>query len=89
MPLNLFGANTSLLTIIRERRRDAAAVAALETGKMPGRIRTGFRAVPSSATDVIAGDAEGDLVTDGTYTYQLITVSGALKWNRIAHSVAW
>lgn len=89
MPFNLFGTDADLQTIVRERRKDAATVKMLEDGKLPGRIRTGLRAVPSGNADVIAGDALGDVVTNGTYVYTLISVSGALKWDRRAHSVGW
>ena len=89
MPINQFGANATLETVIRERRKDVAAITALEQGKRPGRIRTGLRSAPSSATDVAAGDAEGDIVVDATYVFSLLKVGGTLKWDRRAHSVGW
>lgn len=87
--MNQFGNLTDIKDIIAERKRDVIEYNALKTGKKQGRIRTGIRAVPSSATDVIQGDAEGDIVTDATYIYELVTVSGSLKWDRRAHSVGW
>ena len=89
MPLNPYPTNGNLETIVRERSNDAFTVDKLERGKMPGRIVTLGRAIPASATDVVAGDGEGDMLTDTTYTYTLIKVSNVLKWNRIAHSVGW
>jgi len=89
MQLNPFGSNSTLADVLRERANDVATVAALDQGKLPGRIRTGLRAVPSSNSDVIAGDALGDVITDATYIYTLIRVSGSLKWDRRAHNVSW
>ena len=89
MPINLYGEQATLETVIRERRKDAATISTLENGKLPGRIRTGLRAVPSSPTDVIQGDAEGDTVINSTYVFCLISVSGVLKWDRRAHNVGW
>lgn len=89
MPLNLYGESASIEDVIRERRRDAQAVKSIEDDKLNGRIRTGLRAVPSGNADIIQGDALGDVITDATYIYTLISVSGAMKWDRRAHSVAW
>lgn len=61
----------------------------LRNNRLQGRQRTDTRAAPSSATNVVAGDSLGDVVTDGTYIYTLIDVSGTLKWDRQAHSTGW
>jgi hypothetical protein len=45
--------------------------------------------IPSSATDVVATDVEGDWSTDGTYEYRLVDVAGTLKWSRILLDTAW
>lgn len=47
--------------------------------------------VPSSATDIVAGDREGDTVVavDGSYQYTLVDVSGSLMWARVALDTAF
>jgi len=49
------------------------------------------RTEPSSPTDVIATDREGDIVinTTGTYEYKLVSVSGTLKWDRRSINTSW
>ena len=47
------------------------------------------RVAPSSATNVLSGDAEGDIVNDATYEYKLLNISGTLKWDRRTLSVGW
>lgn len=89
MPLLPYGNSAELAAVISARRADMSVIATLEQGKLPGRIRTGFRAVPTSHSDVIQGDVEGDIITDATYIYRLLSVSGALVWDRRALSVAW
>lgn len=89
MPFNLFSKNTTLADVIAQRRYDANAIDDLEKQKCPGRERTGLRAVPTGHADLLPGDAWGDEITDATYVYRLIRVSGVLVWDRRAHSVAW
>ena len=89
MPFNRFSRETKIEDVIRERGNDVSVIAALEEGKAPGRIRTLTRSAPTSATDVVAGDAEGDVVVGATYIYTLVSISGTLKWDRRAHSAAW
>jgi predicted DNA repair protein MutK len=89
MPFNIYNSNADMRDVVRERSNDALVVSQLEQDKLNGRIRTDFRTVPSSATDVVAGDAEGDIVVDATYIYRLITVSSALKWDRQTINVGW
>lgn len=47
--------------------------------------------IPSSATNVVDGDREGDTVAavDGSYQYTLIDQSGTLVWARVALDTAW
>lgn len=45
--------------------------------------------VPSGPTDVEATDNEGDIVSDGTYEYKLVDVSGNLRWDRRTLNVSW
>jgi len=87
--MKIFSANTSIDDIVRERANDVREVYQLQTGKLPGQIRTANRAVPSSPTDVSAGDMEGDWLCDATYIYTLRSISGTLKWDRQAHSTGW
>ena len=89
MPFRLFHAKITTQEIAALRRDDAAIVAGLENDKLKGRIRTGFRTTPSSATDVLGSDAEGDVVVGATYVYRLLSVSGVLKWDRQSLSVGW
>lgn len=86
---NPFGSTADLETVVRERRNDVAIVNDLIGNKLPGRARTNFRSVPTSATDVTATDREWDVIVDATYVYTLITVSGSLVWDRRAHSTGW
>lgn len=87
--MNKFSKHTTIDDIIRERVADVTEVDVLREGKLNGRIRTLVRAVPSSATDIISGDAEGDVVIDATYVYTIYSVSGTLKWDRRTLSVGW
>lgn len=86
--MNLYGANATLETVILNRRQDVQDVQQLYDQKLPGRYRTD-RAAPTTPTDVIAGDALGDVVVDATYIYTLINVGGVLKWHRVSTSVGW
>ncbi|HUV84254.1 MAG TPA: hypothetical protein VMV86_01010 [Methanosarcinales archaeon] len=47
------------------------------------------RAAPSSNSDVLATDNEGDIVNDATYEYKLLNISGSLKWDRRTLDVSW
>lgn len=47
------------------------------------------RAAPSSPTNVLATDSEGDIVNDATYEYKLLNISGTLRWDRRLLSTAW
>ena len=54
-----------------------------------GRGRFEERAAPSSASDVLATDEEGDIVNDATYEYKLLNISGTLLWDRRALDTSW
>lgn len=53
-----------------------------------GRNRTlrNDRDVPTGSSDVVATDAEGDIMHDASYLYILINNSGTLVWRRCALS---
>ena len=83
MSFSQFGSNATISDIIRERRNDAAIVNNLKQYKRDSRDMTPTRAIPSSNSDIIAGDKEGDEVCDGTHLYQLRNLSGTLGWVKI------
>jgi hypothetical protein len=76
--------------LVRSRAEDVREIADMQAGKLPGRWRYD-RAFPSAASDVVAGDALGDKMTDGTYLVELLDedMSGSLLWHRTALSVGW
>ena len=84
---------SNMLAVVQDilglRREDITEVEQLQQGKLKGRDRTGVRAVPTSATDTVDTDIVGDVVKDATYRYELIDISGTLKWDRRALSVGW
>lgn len=84
-----FPATATMQDVIRERRADVAEAEGFRNNKLNGRIRTATRAAPGSHSDVVAGDAEGDVVVDSTYVYTLYSVSGTLKWHRVSLLVGW
>ncbi len=47
------------------------------------------RTTPSSSSDVLATDSEGDIANDGTYEYKVLDFSGTLKWDRRLLDTAW
>lgn len=47
------------------------------------------RAAPSSPSNVLATDNEGDIVNDATHEFKLLDISGTLKWDRRTLDVAW
>ena len=44
---------------------------------------------PSTPSDVLATDNEGDIVNDATYEYKLLDISGTLLWDRRLLDTAW
>jgi len=48
------------------------------------------RAAPSSPSDVLSTDEEGDIVNDATHEYKLLNISGTgLRWDQRALSIGW
>lgn len=49
------------------------------------------RSAPSSPTDVLATDNEGDIVNDNSFEYKLLDIdgSGTLRWDRRALNTSW
>lgn len=89
-PFNSAAVPALVEQIIRLRRSDQQDVQKLHDSKLGGRQRTGVRSVPTAANDVAAGDVVGDVITDGTYRYTLVTVVGTgLRWHRETLSVGW
>jgi len=86
MPFNFV---TNVDDMLRERRNDMAAVAAVEQNKLAGRINRPGRAVPANAADVIPGDMVGDVMNDATYSYTLRVVSLVPLWDRQTMDVGW
>jgi len=78
-----------LQQIAAQRPNDMRVITALQQNKRGGRDRTGIRATPATATDVLADDLLGDFLTDTSNWYLLVNHSGALKWHKDALSVAW
>lgn len=47
------------------------------------------RATPSSPSDVLATDEEGDYVSDATHEFKLLNISGTLLWDRRVLDTGW
>lgn len=47
------------------------------------------RAAPSSNSDVLSTDNEGDVVNDASFEYKLLNISGTLLWDRRALDTSW
>ena len=47
--------------------------------------------IPSTPTDVLETDNQGDIVTDGAngFEYKLVDVSGTLTWDRRTLNTSW
>lgn len=74
------------ITSIRETE-DISQFSNIPNLYLPGRS-TGR--VPSTPTDVVAADQEGDIVNDGTYEYKLVNVTGTgLRWDRRTLNISW
>lgn len=93
MPFNHFGSSLDINTVYRERPRDVAVVEQIERNKLKGRVRTSgaiARTPPSSATDVVDDDAEGDVLYDATYQYRLVRLpDDSLVWDRKTLAISW
>lgn len=89
MPFKRFSNQTTMQDVIDTRADDVAAVEALERNKLTGRDVQNVRSAPTSNSDVVTGDAAGDVLNDGTYSYTLRSVNGSLKWDRQTMNVSW
>lgn len=87
--MNQFGTGATLADVIRERANDVSVMEEVQRRKLDGRNRNGARAIPATALDVAQGDAVGDVMTDGTYRYELVNAGGTLAWDRKTLSVGW
>ena len=87
MPFNGYGASPRIDVVFNEREKDVSTISQIETGKLQGRFRNegaSARAVPSSNTDTVRGDAEGDIVYDGSALYICLKLNDTLEWREIA-----
>ena len=75
--------------IVRIRDNDIADWNNLPSQFVQGRGLFTTRTAPSTPTNVLATDQEGDVVNDATYEYKLLNISGVLKWDRRTLSVGW
>lgn len=80
-----------LRDIAASRSEDIRAYESLRDTKKGGRNRTGVRAIPTSAVDVVAGDLLDDEVNDDIYRYTLTKLSTGFYWDRqeLNVSVPW
>lgn len=74
--------------VTSERMVDRQEFEGLPNILIRGRNRTllSNRATPSSSTDVVSTDAEGDFMVTTTYLYILVNNSGSYVWRRVALS---
>jgi len=82
MQTNRLGANATQPDLLREHNRVVTDIEQIEQNRLQGRIRTLTRAVPATETDVVAGDAEGDVLTDATHRYELLSYGGTMLWDK-------
>lgn len=80
--------NSTLEQAIIEMNRLSRRIEVLEREKKAGRNVTGARAVPSSSTDIIAGDIVGDYLYDGydRLCLEVIDNSGTLEWRVVTEA---
>jgi hypothetical protein len=76
----------ALQEISRKRNKDITDFSNLDQRFTRGR-RT--ERVPTSATDVVAGDSQFDVVNDATYEYILLDIGGTLRWDRRTLNTSW
>lgn len=74
--------------VTRIRGQDTTEFDELDDRFMAGRYRFD-RAAPTSATNVLAGDAMNDFLWDDNYYYILIDATAGLRWARITHTISW
>lgn len=95
MPFNGYGSPDSNISravdvVYNERERDVSTIFQIETGKLQGRFRnTGAnaRVVPSTTPTVEMGDAEGDILYNGTQLHICLNIAGELSWRTISLAV--
>jgi hypothetical protein len=80
--MKYYGSTSTLKDVLRERRNDVATVESLQQYKATGRDMTGIRSVPTSESNVIAGDKVGDYLYDvaGGKLYRLIISNADTQW---------
>lgn len=79
----------SLKMEIDRMRRAMEAQPTLFTAKFVlGRFRHD-RIAPTSHSDMLASDKEGDIVRSATHEYIVVNDSGTLKWARSSIDVTW
>jgi len=80
--MRFFNSTATLEDVVKQRRNDVASFEALQQYKVTGRDQTGIRSVPTSQTNVVAGDKVGDYLYDvaDNKMYRLINNSGTPQW---------
>jgi hypothetical protein len=92
MPFNSYGAlnpSTAFGIIFDARESDVLTINQIETGKLMGRWRnTGANArpVPTTTPTVERGDAQGDILYNGTQLHICLDING-LTWRTITLAV--
>ena len=80
----------TLQEIVRLREdEDVSDFTNLPNRFVSGRGLFQTRVAPSSSSDVLATDVEGDIVNDATHEFKLLELSGTLAWTRILLDTAW
>ena len=72
-----------------QRPNDMRVIRQMQRNKLDGRNRNSgenYRAIPTSSSDVLAGDAEGDIVYDNSKMWRAMDIDGALKWKPIGYA---
>lgn len=82
MSFNQYNSGTTWEEAKVLRRSDVSTIDQLERNKLTGRVRLD-RATPSSSSDIIQGDAEGDRIFTGAALWELQRISGTLQWVEI------
>lgn len=82
-PLNEGDIYRAFLDVVRIRREDVIDYNNLDKKFILGRK---VSRVPSSSTDVLDTDREGDVSMTSSYLYVLIDNAGTLAWRRVALS---
>lgn len=75
--------------VIRIRNTDLDDWNNLSSQFVQGRGLFTTRAAPSTPTNVLPTDQEGDICNNATYEFKLLNISGVLKWDRRTLNVGW